>query len=660
MPGEEFKEKTIADNQVFQTERQIVETHQEQQGFLNDQNAVQQSLLDNQNAENQTMDIKKLLEKKRLMNDSILKKLKTDEYKNGVERYEGWVNDQKILRSNRIFILKEDNKWYGQDSPEMVRVKNDLKALNSILAGQYTEQALNEVSAAYRNAIDACQLYIQNKNPYFAAGRRRLAQVKDLLRQIKDEQQRFEQGTSMLNNAHDLKTFNDILDLEGKAYKQPLDVQAENKLKEGIDELSDFLPLMKKDKSLISDKVDGETYWKQLNEAGARMISGWGTKSDRQRGRDMADVLFSANKILSKKEYGSNSRNTAAKRLKNFVAETLSTMSMNCRTLALEQIFKKEDAFEKDKSTTPEMKKLNNEFFMDMARAEYKKSHPDVDLDDMLTDENYRNIYMNERIKEEGIAFDSVFKDNELYNKANAKFPLARWKSEGLLCTPVRRDRYGDVIEEDKGAVKEWEALFTKLANAKAEDIKEIGSDYIKRTLNTDPTILMDDEWRRKHPYEADSIKMRFLTVQNIYTSWVGELGTEARKYFEETQKNDRLDKLDKFIFAFQNYQQSDELFTHGMMKGKPDETLIEDLRNYRELKKKGNEKAEFEPSSSSINHLFFTGETKNLGKLPFAPKEESFLLESIKSMEEAGEGDVFFQTEYYRKECLEQLKKLE
>ncbi len=95
--------------------------------------------------------------------------------------------EKKLLRNrltrNYAGMVILDTKWYGEGSPEMVRVQEQTKDLFRLLdtpIGQEAErrsEIMSEILKKFDDAIAACQNYEDNKNPWFSTGKRRKEQV---------------------------------------------------------------------------------------------------------------------------------------------------------------------------------------------------------------------------------------------------------------------------------------------------------------------------------------------------------------------------------------------------------------------------------------------------------------------------------------------------
>ena len=91
--------------------------------------------------------------------------------------------------------------------------------------------------------------------------------------------------------------------------------------------------------------------WNDMKNKANALLQGWDQKSDLQRGDALADVLISANRLLTREGRRNDTdraRESAARQFRSFFKSVLESMSLNCRVLALERIFKKVDQLDDD------------------------------------------------------------------------------------------------------------------------------------------------------------------------------------------------------------------------------------------------------------------------------------------------------------------------
>ncbi len=131
------------------------------------------------------------------------------------------------LNRKQNFLLLNDGKFTG-DSTEMQRVKAELGNLETLLGehGVLNFKELTELDQAYRNAYKACQDYVNNKNPWFPTGKRRLEKVKATMKRLVQEQRCLAAGAEMLQKGlidkEQIKTPYDLIQSE---MTQNLDLQ---------------------------------------------------------------------------------------------------------------------------------------------------------------------------------------------------------------------------------------------------------------------------------------------------------------------------------------------------------------------------------------------------------------------------------------------------
>lgn len=89
-----------------------------------------------------------------------------------------------IFSRNKSHIIVNKTKTFG-DSTAMTNVKTALVGLENLLGkGDMSEETLDQVDAAYEEAIAACQTYTESKNPWFSKGKARLHMVEVRLRSL--------------------------------------------------------------------------------------------------------------------------------------------------------------------------------------------------------------------------------------------------------------------------------------------------------------------------------------------------------------------------------------------------------------------------------------------------------------------------------------------
>lgn len=98
-------------------------------------------------------------------------------------------------------VVIRDKKWYNLfkgESTEMKLVKQSLNYLNNLMEQTFTKDpaklfdSISEINDAYARVLTACEGYeYTHPAPKYSAGRRRLAQVKDIKKKIVQEQKYF-------------------------------------------------------------------------------------------------------------------------------------------------------------------------------------------------------------------------------------------------------------------------------------------------------------------------------------------------------------------------------------------------------------------------------------------------------------------------------------
>ena len=122
---------------------------------------------------------------------------------------------------NKTALLHGD-KRSKEDSPEMATIKNCLAALDEVLRGKYDHNSLELVLTAYTSAIESMQYYIDNKNPFFADGKRRKNRVIDLRDELKEEKKKLINLEMAYNNDGTVTSFLDLL--EGRSISKQADL----------------------------------------------------------------------------------------------------------------------------------------------------------------------------------------------------------------------------------------------------------------------------------------------------------------------------------------------------------------------------------------------------------------------------------------------------
>ena len=132
---------------------------------------------------------------------------------------------ENVKERNKSHLLVNDKK-FGGDSDYMETVKKTVADLEKKLAVQSIDKAaLDAVEEAYHTAKVACQDYIDNKNPWFSAGKRRMRKVKDRLASIREEVEIFKIGRSALEKGVPFVKANKPMDLIEVGKKRDLDMK---------------------------------------------------------------------------------------------------------------------------------------------------------------------------------------------------------------------------------------------------------------------------------------------------------------------------------------------------------------------------------------------------------------------------------------------------
>lgn len=303
-----------------------------------------------------------------------------------------------------------------------------------------------------------------------------------------------------------------------------LDEQAEATVSANIKVFKNF-------NSTLNDEKYGnilEENWSAMKAAAASLMNGWEQKTDYERGDALAELLVSANKLLSRegeKDDTDNAREAAAKEFRSFFKSVIESMSINCRVLALEKVFKKVDELEDDPGVSEELKEANRSVFTEMARDRYRKRFPNTPENepflDTIDDYHYRLIYAEEKIVMHRENVDKIFINTSKYKLASFKFDFNRIKFGNMIADDFRLDRFGNVLPEDEAKKQQWETMIGKIADADQEKAKEI----IKECFLHTAAKPADPEWTtekglKRHAYEYKAYSNSILNLQNFATDW--------------------------------------------------------------------------------------------------------------------------------------------
>ncbi len=128
---------------------------------------------------------------------------------------------QSAITRNKAALLYND-KRNSKDSPEMTNIKNSLLELDGLLRGRYDRDNLPQILSAYEKTDEYMQYYIDNKNPFFADGKRRKNRVIDLQAELKEEKKRLVKLEKAYNKEEGgIESFLDLL--EGRSISADMD-----------------------------------------------------------------------------------------------------------------------------------------------------------------------------------------------------------------------------------------------------------------------------------------------------------------------------------------------------------------------------------------------------------------------------------------------------
>ncbi len=623
--------------------------------------------------------------------DVIFSKLEQNQAVHGVKRFEGWADEQETLKNYRIILLKNDQKWYDSDSPEMTDVKTKLNLITDAVEEPIPKEGgIDFIMDKYRDAIEACEHYVATKHPLFSSGKKRLAKVKDVLNQLLEERERIVYGLELVkqkkenNETVNITCIKDLLSLEKENYKQPLNVEAENKMKEDILDLYQDMYEMRHDKEDFSDEEAANLY-RDLYESGMHMTLRWSNMTDRERGQAMAKVFFTSGKFLSDKRYGNSSRNKIAKDFRIFIASALTTMDKNCRSHALEQIFAEENRLKESGFITPELDALNNTLFADISKQRFQKSYNDnienmirkgelsrEDAEplskeslDQITDVNFRSEYVSDRIASQREALHVMHKEEEygsLYERANKAYTISRFNHLSILTEPIRIDRYGKIIKEDESKKEGYKNLYTKIANANEETVKEMVEKLIKRVFKVDFRKHLDKEYLKTHLYEAYNDNMLLLEMQNFMGNWNGSLKKTGQDMLKKTDLFAPLNDLAAMSLGLVGYYNAyfnyHGMYFNKMLMGEEltNGDLLHELAAINGLKKD----SDIYNGENKSNLFFYEKDKKMPSGFGTAPNNVDIAKSMIKHYDEAEEGDYVSSFEYYNRYVDNKLREYE
>ncbi len=324
-------------------------------------------------------------------------------------------------------------------------------------------------------------------------------------------------------------------DEEAQEQRSPLmDEEAEAHVTANINVFSKFC-------LTLNDRKYGnelDELWQEMKSRADALLQGWDVKTDLQRGDALGDLLISANKLLCREGARSDTdkaRDMAAKQFRSFFKSVLESMSINCRVLALERIFKKVDDLDDDPNIPDALKEANQSVFTELARERYRRENPEVDENDdalkVIDDMHYRVSYAHEKLFMHSNNVLKVFGNTKEYKLANLKFPFGRCITANLIADDFRLDRFGNVIPEDIHKKEQWENLIKDIADADMEKARKLVKRFYARSAAkpVDPGWFTEKGFK-KGIYEFKSFSQSMTVLQNFATDW--------KKYNEATTRD--------------------------------------------------------------------------------------------------------------------------
>ena len=320
-----------------------------------------------------------------------------------------------------------------------------------------------------------------------------------------------------------------------------LDARAEARVTENVNSFKKLL-------GTLNDKKYGKTQdplWDDMKAKAELLVKGWEKMTDHERGDAMAEVMISANRLLckeGKRREEDENRAGIAGEFRSFFKSTLNMMSVNCRVLALERIFKKVDTMDDDTEVPEKLKKSNESVFVELSKEKYREKFPDISEDDRMwgnfDDMYYRTLYANDKYHMHLDNFDRMFADTEDFKKAEKKFSFKRNKTNNIVAEDFRLDRFGNVLEEDKDKVENWKKKLKDIADADTEGALKIHKEMVLRTLNNpvDPA-WMTDKGLKRNVYEFKSFTRKIGCLENNITDWKTEYQGKMREQRAELEK---------------------------------------------------------------------------------------------------------------------------
>ncbi len=305
---------------------------------------------------------------------------------------------------------------------------------------------------------------------------------------------------------------------------QLLDEKAEKLVSSCVSDFAKYCATLN-DKKFGSQK---DELWADMKQKAAALTADWEKKSDLQRGDALADVLITANKLMTKNgKKASKSRLSAVNEFRAFFKRTLESMSMNCRVLALERIFSKVDAMEDDPKVSDAMKKANDSVFAELARAWYVRNNPGAEkypeAVETIDDMHYRFLYEDEKsiLHKENLLRE--FGGTSDYRLASLVYNFDRHSSLNMLADDFRLDRFGNVLPEDTEKWEQWKKLFRDFADAVNDEKKGKQKllDIHRRFYARAAGWRVNPEWCtmkgvKKHLYDVKAFANIYLCLENL------------------------------------------------------------------------------------------------------------------------------------------------
>nr|MCR5748186.1 hypothetical protein [Lachnospiraceae bacterium] len=342
----------------------------------------------------------------------------------------------------------------------------------------------------------------------------------------------------------------------------PVDQEAEKAVSLNV---SSFKKLID---SLGSEKYGAgrDILWTEMKDNAKALLADWDQKTDKQRGAALVQVMVSANRYLSKdkiKGTANLNRAKAARQFREFFKATLESMSTNARVLALDEIYKEVDRIDDDENVSPKLKEQNKSVFVELSKEYYRKRKESETKEtpeqikaemELVDDSLYRQKHIDEKGDMQAKAIQKLYGNTKNYFIAKHKFDFSRSLCLDILADNFVLDRFGQVLNEDRDKLKQWDKLFKDIAEADSKKAVEIRDRLIKRVAKTE----MDEDYtnenmlgKKAYKYKVDSSKV--LSIQNLGTDWKNADGVEKDIDKWNKEHLNKADKIDKDKY-FKNY----------------------------------------------------------------------------------------------------------